>query len=54
MLHDTDISDVLPTIRVPTLVIYRARGATPPLRVAELIPGARAVQIPGDEWGVDR
>jgi class 3 adenylate cyclase len=51
MLHDTDISDVLPTIRVPTLVIYRARRRDAALRVAELIPGAGAVQIPGDDLG---
>ena len=48
MLHDTDISDVLPTIRLPTLVIYRAQRRAAALRVAELIPGARAVQIPGE------
>src|SRR5689334_2896329 len=48
MLHDTDISDVLATIRVPTLVIYRGQRRVAALRVAELIPGARAVQIPGD------
>jgi class 3 adenylate cyclase len=51
MLHDTDISDVLPTIRVPTLVIYRARRRDAVLRVAELIPGARAIQVPGDDLG---
>jgi class 3 adenylate cyclase len=48
MLHDTDISDVLPTIRLPTLVIYRPQRRDAALRVAELIPGARAVQVPGD------
>lgn len=48
MLRDTDVSDVLPTIRVPTLVIYRAERRNAALRVADLIPGARAVQIPGD------
>ena len=48
MLHDTDVSDVLPTIRVPTLVIYRAWRRDAALRVSELIPDARAVQIPGD------
>ncbi len=52
MLYDTDISDVLRTIRVPTLVIYRARRRDAAVRVAELIPGARAVQIPGDDLGV--
>ena len=52
MVHDTDISDVLPTIRVPTLVIYRAPRREAALRVAELIPGARSVQIPGDDPAV--
>lgn len=47
MVHDTDVSDVLPTIRVPTLVLYRF-GQEAALRVAELIPGAKAVQLPGD------
>jgi class 3 adenylate cyclase len=48
MLGDTDISDVLPTIRVPTLVVHRARMRDAALRVAALIPGARAVQLSGD------
>jgi class 3 adenylate cyclase len=48
MLRDTDVSDVLTTIRLPTLVIYRQERRDAALRVAELIPGARAVQIPGD------
>jgi class 3 adenylate cyclase len=47
MLHDTDISDILPTIRVPTLVLYRARRRDAALRVASLIPGATAVEVPG-------
>jgi class 3 adenylate cyclase len=47
MLGDTDISDVLPTIRVPTLVLHRARWREPALRVAALIPGATAVELPG-------
>ena len=38
MLLDTDITDVLPTIRVPTLVLYRAKRAGAACRVAELIP----------------
>jgi class 3 adenylate cyclase len=49
MVHDTDITDVLPTIRVPTLVIYRAPRRDAALRVARLIPGAKAVQIHGDD-----
>ena len=51
MLNDTDISDVLPTIRMPTLVLYRARRRDASLRAAALIPGARAVQLAGDEMG---
>jgi class 3 adenylate cyclase len=49
MLGDTDISDVLPTIRVPTLVLYRARWRVAAQRVRGLIPGARAVELPGDD-----
>ena len=49
MLRDTDISDVLPTIRVPTLVLYRARWRDPARRVAALIAGAQAVELPGDD-----
>jgi class 3 adenylate cyclase len=49
MLLDTDITDVLPTIRVPTLVAYRARKRDAARRVAEAIPGASAVEVPGDD-----
>jgi hypothetical protein len=45
MLHNTDISDVLPTIRVLTLVIHRRRGADAARRVRALIPGATVVQV---------
>jgi class 3 adenylate cyclase len=49
MLASTDISDVLPTIRVPTLVLHRAGREDPARRVAALIPGARLVQVPGED-----
>ena len=49
MLSDTDISDVLPTIRVPTLVIHRARWRDSAQRVAALIPGVAVVQLAGDD-----
>jgi class 3 adenylate cyclase len=49
MLGDTDISDVLPTIRVPTLVVHRARWHDSAMRVAALIPGATVVQLAGDD-----
>ena len=49
MLGDTDITDVLPTIRVPTLVAHRARWRDAAIRVAALIPGATVVQLAGDD-----
>jgi class 3 adenylate cyclase/alpha-beta hydrolase superfamily lysophospholipase len=49
MLAATDISDVLPTIRVPTLVLHRAGREDPARRVASAIPGARLVQVPGQD-----
>jgi class 3 adenylate cyclase len=52
MLYATDVSDVLPTIRVPTLVLYRPRQRTSALRVAGLIPGAVAVETPGDDMAM--
>jgi class 3 adenylate cyclase len=47
MLGDTDISDVLPTIRVPTLVIHRERWREQARRVAALIPGASIAEVAG-------
>jgi class 3 adenylate cyclase len=47
MLGDTDITDVLRTIRVPTLVAHRPQWREPALRVAALVPGAARVEIPG-------
>ncbi len=47
MLGDTDISDVLPTIRVPTLVLFRAGRREAAMRVAALVPGARTVELAG-------
>jgi class 3 adenylate cyclase len=56
---ETDLSDVLPAIRAPTLVLYRAvrfwdnddedpvEGA---LDVASRIPNARAQQVSGTDW----
>jgi class 3 adenylate cyclase len=48
-----DIRDVLPSIRVPTLVIHRKENARVPLDLgrylAEHIPGARFVVVPGND-----
>jgi class 3 adenylate cyclase len=49
MLASTDISDVLSTIRVPTLVLYRVGREDPARRVAASIPGARLAQVVGDD-----
>jgi class 3 adenylate cyclase len=58
---ETDISDVLPLIRVPTLVLYRPEASpregpasTPTSevdarRLADMIPDARVVPIPGPD-----
>ena len=52
MLKDTDVRDVLSSIRVPTLVLHRAGDLTPvegSRHLAEHIPGARLVEIPGQD-----
>lgn len=59
MNAEIDIRDVLPTISVPTLVLYRSaehfREGT--RFMGEHIPGARLVELPGDDhlpWEGDR
>jgi class 3 adenylate cyclase len=52
---NSDVTDVLPTIGVPTLVLVRGRLAKDQgaAEVADLIPGARLVELAGsDYWGV--
>jgi class 3 adenylate cyclase len=53
MNSDTDVRAVLPTIRVPTLIIHRIgdlRADVGGARwMAEQIPGARYVELPGDD-----
>ena len=48
---DVDVCDVLPSIRVPTLVLHRTEVARPDVRgaryMAARIPGARLVELPG-------
>src|SRR5262249_45632289 len=44
-----DIRDVLPSIRVPTLVLYRDFTRGEAVFVAERIPNARAVEIGGPD-----
>jgi class 3 adenylate cyclase/alpha-beta hydrolase superfamily lysophospholipase len=49
MARDIDIRDVLPSIRVPTLVLHIAHRADEARYVADRIPGARRVEIPGPD-----
>lgn len=51
VVTELDVRAVLPTVRVPTLVVQHADGLTiPPVKgkhIAELIPDARYVEVPG-------
>src|SRR5947208_9060911 len=53
MNSQIDISGILPTIRVPTLVIHRANDATINVEggrfLAKHIPGARYIEVPGTD-----
>ena len=51
---ETDLRDLLPVVRVPTLVLYRPGMAEEYSReVADLIPGANALRVTGtDYWGI--
>jgi class 3 adenylate cyclase/alpha-beta hydrolase superfamily lysophospholipase len=49
MARDVDIRDVLPSIRVPTLVLHIAHHAGESRYVADRIPGARRVEIAGED-----
>lgn len=51
---DVDVRDVLPLVRVPTLVLQRAElesSARSGRYLAERIPGARLVELPGRDPG---
>ena len=52
--YETDLTDVLPVIRVPTLVLHRGRSSGGHAHaVAERVRDARLVQLPGDDvWGI--
>lgn len=52
--HASDVTDILPTIRVPTLLLYRGEGMRSFAEdAAASIPGARAEVVAGsDYWGM--
>lgn len=51
--YEIDVGDVLPSIRVPTLILHRAGDALVPVEagrhMGRAIPGARYVELPGDD-----
>jgi class 3 adenylate cyclase len=48
---ETDLREILPAVRVPTLVLYRASIAErDALDVAERIPGAQALRVSGEDY----
>jgi class 3 adenylate cyclase len=51
MTMETDVTDVLSSIRVPTLVLYRARSRDASRYVADRIPGARTLEFGGENVG---
>ena len=49
---ETDLSEVLPAVRAPTLVLYRngSMGEGPALQVASQIAGARCIPVSGTDY----
>jgi len=48
---ETDLTDVLPAVRVPTLIVYRGDLVEPEaLEVADMIPSARVVRVAGEDY----
>ncbi len=55
MVQQIDVRDILPTIRVPTLVLHRRDDQAVPLEegqyIADHVPGAKFIALPGaDHW----
>ncbi|HEV8192737.1 MAG TPA: alpha/beta hydrolase, partial [Ktedonobacterales bacterium] len=52
-IRDSDVRDLLPRIRVPTLVLHRSGDRSVPVEsgryLASQIPQARYVELPGDD-----
>ncbi len=49
--YETDVREILPAIRVPTLVLYLASHHLHARYVAARIPNATAIELPGtDHW----
>src|SRR5262249_39796303 len=53
LVTEVDVRAVLPTVRVPTLVLHHTDCVFPPAKgkyIAEHIPGAKYVEVPGRNW----
>jgi class 3 adenylate cyclase/pimeloyl-ACP methyl ester carboxylesterase len=54
MLRSLDVREILPSIRVPTLVVHRSENRLVDVRhgrfLAEHIPGARLYEVPGEDY----
>jgi class 3 adenylate cyclase len=55
MLFEMDVHDILPAIRVPTLVLHKRDDKVVPIKegqdIADHVPGAKFVELPGaDHW----
>jgi class 3 adenylate cyclase/pimeloyl-ACP methyl ester carboxylesterase len=48
--NETDLSDVLPAVRVPALILYRALEREAAVDVAKRIPHAQATQVSGSDY----
>jgi class 3 adenylate cyclase/pimeloyl-ACP methyl ester carboxylesterase len=48
--HEADLREVLPAVRMPTLVLYRTREESDALQVVARIPSARAMRVSGDDY----
>jgi class 3 adenylate cyclase len=51
-LMETDVREVLPTISVPTLMMYRAEWQEPCLYMADRIPNAETVQLTAPDTSI--
>ena len=49
-LEEIDLREVLPAVRVPALIAYRAPEREKALEVSALIPSSQAVQVSGEDY----
>jgi class 3 adenylate cyclase len=52
MAADLDVRDVLPAIRVPTLIVNMPPAREEAAYIADRIPGARRLEVPGPDYAI--